>query len=75
MDLNARLNSIMKKDKKTNPKYLCDLIKSDFFYLISSYFEVDFNDIEVDIEPRESLYTICISCAGERMKLMQSLPD
>ena len=49
MDLKKRLDRVINKDKETNPKYLRQVIKSDFFYLISNYFEVDFEEIEVDI--------------------------
>ncbi|HIU06869.1 MAG TPA: cell division topological specificity factor MinE [Candidatus Onthoplasma faecigallinarum] len=75
MDLKRRLNSIIQKDKETNPKYLINIIKSDFFYMISNYFEVDFDDITVDIGVEESKYSIKINCLGDRMKLMKTLPE
>lgn len=75
MDLKKRLNSIMEKDKTTNPKYLTNVIKSDFFYLISNYFEVDFNDIDIEIVPEQNFYNISISAKGDRMKLMKTLPE
>lgn len=74
MDLKKRLNSVIIKDKETNPKYLCSVIKSDFYYLISSYFEVEFDDINVEIEVNENnQYTIKLNCLGERVKLMKSI--
>ncbi len=75
MDLKRRLNSIIEKGKEQNPKYLIEVIKSDFFYLISNYFEVNFDDISVDISLNEGLFDINISCLGDRMKLMHALPD
>lgn len=75
MNLNDRLHSILEKDKKTNPKYLQNVIKSDFFYLISNYFEVDFNDIIVDFDTIDNGYQISVSCYGERMKTMRSIPE
>ncbi len=75
MDLKKRLNSIIEKDKEHNPKYLINVIKSDFFYLISNYFEVNFDDINVDIGLKDGQYEIKISCLGDRMKLMRTLPD
>ena len=74
MDLKNRLNSIIEKDKKTNPQYLNNVIKSDFFYLISNYFEVDFDDIQVDIDTDGNKYVITLSATGERMKIMKTLP-
>lgn len=74
MDLNQRLNSIINKDKKTNPKYLLNVIKSDFYYMINNYFEVDFDSIKIDLDLQNNKYTINIDCQGERIKLMQSLP-
>lgn len=74
MDLKQRLNNVLTKDKETNPKYLSNVIKSDFFYLISNYFEVEFDDISVDISVNENnQYTITLNCLGERVKLMKSI--
>ncbi len=73
MDLKNRLNNIIEKDKKTNPQYLINVIKSDFFYLISNYFEVDFDDINVNIDTDNGKYVITLSATGERMKIMKSI--
>lgn len=74
MDLKKRLDRVINKDKETNPKYLRQVIKSDFFYLISNYFEVDFEEIEVDITVDDnSKYEIVLNCKGERVKLMKSI--
>ncbi len=74
MDLKRRLDSVIIKDKETNPKYLTKVIKSDFYYLISNYFEVDFEDIAVDITVNDNnQYVLTLSCLGERVKLMKSI--
>ena len=75
MDLKKRLGSIIQKDKKTNPQYLIDVVKSDLYYLINNYFEVDFNQISVDITLNEDKYNISISAQGERLKTMKVLPE
>lgn len=75
MDLNKRLSTVLKKDKENNPKYLLDVIKSDFYYLINNYFEVDFKDIDIDITVQNESYKISLTSKGERMKMMQALPD
>ena len=74
MDLKKRLDSVISRDKEINPKYLKQVIKSDFFYLISNYFEVEFEDINVDISVDEhNKYEIVLECRGERVKLMKSI--
>lgn len=74
MDLNKRLNMVIQKDKKNNPNQLINVIKSDFYYLINNFFEVDFDDIMVSIEVVQDKYQITVDCKGDRMKLMQSIP-
>ncbi len=75
MDLKKRLDTIIQKDKENNPKYLIDVIKSDFFYMINNYFEVNFEDISLDIQPNGISYQIIINCLGDRMKLLRTLPE
>ncbi len=74
MDITKRLSSMMQKDKQTNPKYLLEVIKSDFFYLISNYFEVEYQDINVDIKLEGEKYKICVESCGDRLKIMKTLP-
>ena len=75
MDLKKRLGSIVQKDKKTNPNYIIDVIKSDIYYLLNNYFEVDFDTILVNIELIEEKYKILVSALGERQKMMKVLPE
>jgi len=75
MDLKKRLGSLVQKDKKTNPNYIIDVIKSDIYYLLNNYFEVDFDTISVNIELIEEKYKILVSALGERQKMMKVLPE
>ena len=75
MDLKKRLNTIIQKNKENNPKYLIEVIKSDLYYLLNNYFEVDFNDISLDIMLERDKYLIDIKCLGDRMKFVKVLPD
>ena len=75
MDLKKRLSAIKQKDNKTNNKYITDVIKSDFYYLINNYFETDFEDIEINVDVENALYNISIFCRGERAKTMKVLPE
>ena len=75
MDLKKRLNNVIQKDKENNPKYLINLIKSDFYYLINNYFEVNFEDLQIAINLKDDKYVISLNCKGDRIKLMKSLPE
>ncbi len=75
MDLKKRLGSIIQKDKTSNPQYLIDVIKSDIYYLINNYFEVDFDAINVNINVEDEKYKISITTTGERLKMMKILPE
>lgn len=75
MDLKNRLSAMIEKDKQNSPKYLNEILKSDFFYLISNYFEVNFDDIKVDIKATKTDYEISILCVGDRIKLIKTLPN
>lgn len=74
MDLKKRLTNVIQKDKENNPKYLINVIKSDFYYLINNYFEVDFEDIDIAINLKDDKYIISLNSKGDRMKLMKALP-
>ena len=75
MNLKNRLNKVIEKDKRTNPKYIIDVLKSDFYYLINNFFEVDFEDIEIDIELNKDKYEINLKCFGDRIKAVKTLPN
>ena len=75
MELLNRLDNVIKKDKKINPQYMKDVIKIDIFYLLNNYFEVEYNDIDIDIDLTENnLYSLTIVASGDRMKAMQIIP-
>ena len=74
MDIRERLHSVIEKDKKNNPKYISSVIKSDFYYLINNYFEVDFEDVNININLENGRYSISVNCNAERIKLMTALP-
>ena len=75
MELVNRLDNVIKKDKQINPQYMKDVIKSDIFYLLNNYFEVEYSDIDITINLTDNnLYNININAIGDRMKAMQILP-
>ncbi len=75
MQVTERLNKMAKIDKQNNPKYLTNVLKSDFFYLINNYFEVPFEDIDIEINLEEEKYNIKVVCKGDRLKTFRALPD
>ena len=75
MNLKNRLSAMIEKDKQNSPKYLNEILKSDCFYLISNYFEVNFDDIKVNITATKTDYEISILCVGDRIKLIKTLPN
>ncbi|MBQ7797956.1 MAG: cell division topological specificity factor MinE [Clostridia bacterium] len=75
MELINRLDNVIKKDKQLNPQYMKDVIKSDIFYLLNNYFEVEYDDIDIAINLTDNnVYAININAIGDRMKAMQVLP-
>ena len=75
MDIKKRLNCVIQKNRQTNPKFLEEVIKSDLYYLINNYFEVDIADIALDITLENDKYVISATCLGDRMKLVKVLPN
>lgn len=75
MDLKKRLGSLIQKDKTKNPQYIIEIIKSDIYYMLNNYFEVDFDSIEISINLEQEKHKINISATGERVKMMKVLPE
>ena len=73
-NLSNRLKDVIKKDKEDSPRFVKDVIKSDFFYMINNFFEVEFQDINVEIDIDDSnKYLINISAIGDRAKLLNKI--
>lgn len=76
MGLVNRLNNVINNDKKINPQYMKDVIKSDLFYLLNNYFDVKFDKIDLAINVSENnMYAIDIRAVGDRFKTLQILPN
>ena len=75
MELVNRLDNVIKKDKQINPQYMKEVIKSDVFYVLNNYFEVQFDDIDISIDLTDNnMYALKINAVGDRMKIMTILP-
>ena len=75
MDISSRLSGIIENDKRINTDKISSVIKSDFFYMISSYFEVEFDSINVKIESVGDSYVINLSCLGDKLKFVRTIPE
>lgn len=76
MELLNRLNTVIKNDKKINPQYMKDVIKSDLFYLLNNYFDVSFDAVDLEINVTENnMYMLDVRAVGDRLKTMQILPN
>lgn len=76
MELTSRLDNVIKKDKQINPQYMKQVIKSDVFYLLNNYFEVEYDDIDISIDLADNnMYALHINAIGDRMKTMKILPQ
>lgn len=74
--LNFRLRKVLHSDKQKNPQYIQDVIRSDVFYLLNNYYEVEYDDIEVTVDlSKDNLYKIKINATGDRIKMMSALPQ
>lgn len=72
--ITTRLKDVIKKDKEESPSFVKDVIKSDFFYLINNFFEVDFCNIDINIEVNEkNMYNISLQAVGDRAKLLRKI--
>ena len=72
----SRLNDVLKKDKELNPTYITDVVKSDVYYMINNYFEVEFSDVAVKIDvDNHNQYNIVIDIKGDRLKIMRTIPN
>ena len=75
MELISRLDNVIKKDKQINPQYMKEVIKSDIFYILNNYFEVQFDDIDISVDLTDNnMYNLRINAMGDRMKVMTILP-
>lgn len=73
-ELSMRLKDVIKKDKEDSPRYVKDVIKSDFFYMINNFFDVEFGDISIDIDVDDNnKYSISISAIGDRAKVLHKI--
>lgn len=75
MELVNRLDNVIKRDKQINPQYMKEVIKSDIYYVLNNYFEVQFDDIDISIDLTDNnMYALKISAIGDRMKIINVLP-
>ena len=67
-----RLEKVLIKDKKENPKKMCDILKSDLKFLFENYMEI--NNLDLDFEMVDGKYQAEIKVQAKRLKGFGSLP-
>lgn len=65
---NIRLEKVIANDKCTNVNLMNELIKSDIYYLLINYFEINFEDINLQIDTTESKFNISLNASAVRTK-------
>ncbi len=72
MEIDRLKNLIDVKNKL--PKNICELIKSDIFYLLNNYVNVKFENIKIDIDSNEfNEINISISAIGDKLRLFRNI--
>lgn len=71
-----RLRKVLISDKHFNPEYIKKVIKSDIFYLLKNYAEIQPEDLTVNIDvTKNGEYDFVIKARVNRLKIFGSLPD
>ncbi len=67
--LTERLDNVLNSERQNTPKYLQEVIKSDLFYLLTNYFDLEYDSVSVDITVDENRqYIVNMSCKSDRPK-------
>lgn len=73
MNIAERIKKVISADKEYNFDNLKELIKSDEYYLLRNYFDIEFDKIEVDIKKDSGQFFIQISTRANRVKMPKTL--
>ena len=65
---NNRLQNVIAKDKCNNINIMSEVIRSDIFYLLLNYFEINFEDVICDIDNDSNQYIVNINAKAIRTK-------
>ena len=66
--LDRRVRQLLINDKKDNPNKIINLIKSEMFYILKNYMEINIDDIDLDIGiDNDGKYLISMSCEASRI--------
>lgn len=68
-----RIQKVLVKDKKQNPKQIASLLKSDLSSLFQNYMELENLEVSFDIE--NGTYKLSINAKASRIKNFGTLPE
>lgn len=68
-----RLEKVLIKDKKENPKQILKLLRSDLSTLFENYMEI--KNINLNFEIVESIYELKIDVQANRLKNFGCIPE
>ena len=64
-----RLKNVLGSDKNQNPEKMKKIIKSEVFYILKDYFELDSDDLSVNIDMENNKYSVKILFVSNTIKL------
>ena len=74
MNITERIKKVISVDKQYNFDNLKELIRSDEFFLLKNYFDVEFDKIDIDITKDDfGAFYIQISTKANRVKMPKTL--
>lgn len=72
----SRLRKVLISDKYFNPERIKQVIKSDIFYVLRNYSNINSDDLFVDIEiMADGRYNFKIDGVCDQLKIFGALPD
>jgi septum formation topological specificity factor MinE len=64
-----RLRNVLGGDKKQNPEKMVKIIKSEVFFLLKDYFEINRDDVDVGIFMENNKYRVNINFSSNAIKI------
>lgn len=71
-----RLKKVLISDKHFNPERIKEVIKSDIFYILKNYTDIDIEDVNFEINVNNmGGYEILLEANCSRLKFLGSIPE
>ena len=74
LECEERLKTILISDKKQNPKKIVKIIKSEVFYILKNYFDLNIENFNVNIDVDDKKrYVVSINFESNNIKMANTL--